>query len=161
MTHSAPQGPPPQGYAPPPGYQLKRKRRKWPWLLLGLVAVIVVIAVAANAGKGGGGSSGSSVHVVYSVTSDAPTALVTYATLNNGNLGEQQDTAAAMPWSKSLDVADSFVKSFTLTASMTPDLSGGGAGGSTITCTITVDGKTVATQTSHGPGATVTCSSAG
>ena len=157
--------PPVPPYAPPPGYELKRRKpfyaRVWFWLAV--IVVLVVVAVAtSSSGKGGGGSSSGTVHVVYAVTSDASTVMVTYATVTGGQLGEQQDTHAAPPWSKALDVADSWVKSFTVTASMVPAALGGGPrDGTTIGCTITVGGKVVAQQTSQGQGATVTCASAG
>jgi hypothetical protein len=40
-------------YQPPPGYELKKNRRKWPWVL---GALLLIIMAAVN-GAGGTGSS--------------------------------------------------------------------------------------------------------
>jgi hypothetical protein len=94
--------------------------------------------------------------VVYSVTGAAQDADITYSTYSNGNIGSEQSSSTPLPFTKTLTVkgsSDSFsFHDFTLTG-----MNGYTDTGS-ITCTITVDGKTVATQTSTGSLADVTCS---
>lgn len=160
MTQAAP----PPGYVPAAGWvpappPPPKKTHRLRNALIGLAALIVIIVVVSNKSGTGvsGGPSGPST-VVYSITSDASSVLVTYATLNNGSIGEQQDTKAAPPWSKTVQAGASFVRSFTLTASMNAAALDGGHDGTKITCKITVDGKTVAQQTSTGQYATVLCS---
>lgn len=178
MTQTPPQGPPtgygppPPGYQPPmvpPGYELKRKkRRKWPWVLLALVAIIVIIAVStshsggsgisAGSGTGSGGSGPGTDTIVYSVTSDASSISATYTTFNGSNIAQAQDNSTTPPWTKTVTAQKSWFHSDSLIAQMNPAaLSGGGKDGTTITCTITVNGKQVAKQTSTGQYATVTC----
>jgi hypothetical protein len=159
--------PPPAGYQPgppvPPGYELRKKKsifgRWWFWLAVVLVVVIIAVAASSGGSKGGGGSSASDkVEVVYTVESDAPTVSVTYTTLNGGNLGQEQTNNAPPPFSKTLEVEDSFLKSFTMTASTDFALDGTTTPPNhSITCRITVDGKVVAEQTSTGQAAIVTC----
>ncbi|TFV62302.1 UNVERIFIED_ORG: hypothetical protein E4P37_17495 [Bacillus sp. AZ43] len=162
---SAPQQPP----APyvPQGYELKKKKpiytRVWFWIL-----VVVIVAIAATAANGGGSDSGGgdgsdggnasgTVEVTYTLESDAPQVSATYMTLDGGNIGQAQDNNVAPPWSKTLQVEDSFIQSFTLTGQMSPVFDGSSPDGTTITCRITVDGEVVAEQTSTGQYAIVSC----
>ena len=156
---SAPQQPP----APyvPQGYELKKKKPiyKRVWFWLAIIVVVVIIAVSTSGGGGkSGGSASDTVEVVYSIESDAAQVSATYATLDGGNLGQSQDNNAVAPWTKTLQVEDSFINSFTLTGQMNPVLDGSAPDGTTITCRITVDGEVVAEQTSTGQYAIVTCS---
>jgi hypothetical protein len=130
---------------------------RW-WFWLAVVLVLVLVAWAASKGAAKSAASGT-VQVVYSVESDAPTVSVTYTTLNGGNIGQEQTNNAPPPFAKTMQVENSFLKSFTMTASIdfaldlttTPP-------NYKITCRITVDGKVVAEQTSTGHAAIVTCS---
>jgi len=93
--------------------------------------------------------------VTYDVTSDAATAgNVTYMTFNDGGSGTEQATDAAVPFTKSVEIADDgmFEMSiFSLTAQASAEAT-------TITCKITVDGQVISEQTSTGQYAVVSCS---
>jgi hypothetical protein len=101
-------------------------------------------------------ATGGDVKVVYTLESDAPTMLATYATASGGSIGQQQDNNVKSPWTKTITAKDSFAKSFVLSGVMNP-VTTGGKDGTKITCRITVDGKKVAEQTSTGQYASVTC----
>ena len=151
---------PPAPYVPQ-GYELKKKKPiyKRVWFWLAIIVVVIIIAVAAGGGGGkSGGSASDTVEVTYSLESDAATVSATYATLNNGNIGTSQDNNAAAPWTKTLQVEDSFINSFVLTGQMNPVLDGSRPDGTTITCRITVDGEVLSEQTSTGQYAAVSCS---
>jgi hypothetical protein len=151
---------PPAPYVPQ-GYELKKKKpiykRVWFWIL----ALVLVGTIAAVAGGGGGTSEGGSasgnVEVVYTIESDAAQVSATYSTLDGGNIGQSQDNAATPPWSKTVQVENSFINSFSLVGQMNPSLDGSTPDGTTITCRITVDGEVIAEQTSTGQYAIVTC----
>ena len=153
----------------PQGYELKKKKslfgRWWFWL-----AVIVVIAIIATQTGGGSGSTpgvnsssdegaaaAGTVEVVYTVESDAASVSSTYTTLNGGNIGQEQSNNVAPPFTKTYQVEDSFLQSFTMTASTDPVFDGSAQANHSITCRITVDGEVVAEQTSTGQFAIVTC----
>jgi hypothetical protein len=74
--------------------------------------------------------------VVYSVTGSGP-ANITYATTIDGKNDGVHITGVTLPWTKTVTGSDQF----SLFAA--PEVNGG-----TITCSITIDGKRVATQTS-------------
>ncbi len=92
----------------------------------------------------------------YSITGASQDANVTYTTYSGGNFGTEQSSSTPLPFTKALTIkgsSDSFsFHSFTLTA-----INGINDTGS-IACSITVDGKTIASQTSSGSLADVTCS---
>jgi hypothetical protein len=94
--------------------------------------------------------------VVYSVTGAAQDADVTYTTYSGGSFGTEQASSTPLPFTKTLTVrgsSDSFsFHAFTLSAINGIDDTG------SISCSITVDGKTIASQTSSGSLADVTCS---
>src|SRR3712207_5911831 len=106
-----------------------------------------------------GASGVGEAEIVYTIESDAPTVLATYATADSNGIGQQQDTAAAVPWSKTITAEASLARSFVLSGAMNPVVDGSATDGTTITCRITVDGEVVAEQTSTGQYASVTCSS--
>lgn len=127
---------------------------------LSLLAIIVSVAITgafASAVDEGVNGSGETRAVVYSIESDAPTVSATYSTIDGGNIGQSQDTAATPPWTAEIEASDATFSSYTLTASMNPVLDGSAPDGTTITCRITVDGEVVAEQTSSGQYATATC----
>ncbi|MGD8192885.1 MmpS family transport accessory protein [Herbiconiux sp. P18] len=138
-------------------------------LIVSVVAAIlsIILAIVYTAGFAGAVSDGikdvqasnsaaaaAPVDVTYEVTSTLPTVDVTYSTYTSGNSGTESSTAVAAP----------FVKDFTVETGGTFDfntffLSGNsGSESATITCTITVDGEVVSTQTATGEFAFVTCS---
>lgn len=93
--------------------------------------------------------------VLYEVESDAATAgSISYATLDDGNFGQEQANGAELPWSNEVEISEPGefdFNSFTLTAQSAE-------GATEITCRITIDGEVVAEQTSTGDFAVVTCS---
>jgi hypothetical protein len=119
------------------------------------LALILLSAGLAACGASGVGEA----EVVYTIESDAPTVLATYATANSSGVGQEQDTAAAVPWSKTITAEASLARSFVLSGAMNPVLDGSGPDGTTITCRITVNGEVVSEQTSTGQYASATCSS--
>lgn len=99
--------------------------------------------------------SGSSNTVVYEVTSDAPTAgNVSYATFDNGGMGQEQVADTPLPFSNEVDLGDAeFLETniFSLVAQATD-------GATTISCKITANGEVLSEQTSTGQFAVVSCS---
>ena len=153
-------GPPPgywqapdgQWYPPQPGaHSVPKKKlytRVWFWLLVvfalgvgGCITIVSVASVAVN-------KAATTKHtVVYTVTGNG-TADITFDTFTNGNSGSSQDTGASLPWTKTATGSGLF-NLYDVTATLST--------GSTVTCTITVDGKQVASHTSTGQFATVDC----
>jgi hypothetical protein len=138
-------------------------------LPVAIVAIIVGIIVSVVTGLAAVGTAVNEVQktasakaaepltVVYSVTSDQPTVSVTYSNYSNGSSGLEQAQGTPAPFTKELDLtrgSDFDFKSFTLTGSLNQT-------GGTVTCTITVNGKQVSTQTSSGVFSSATCSASG
>lgn len=94
--------------------------------------------------------------VVYSVTGAAQDADVTYSTFTNGTAGSEQSSSTVLPFTKTITVKGSkdslSFNSFDLTAM------NGMSDTGTISCQVTVDGKTISSQTSSGSLASVNCS---
>lgn len=91
-----------------------------------------------------------SQNVVYSVTGDG-TAVINYTTVSSGSVGQQSANGEALPWSErfSIEPGLSYVALSVVAI---------GDGATTkISCTITVNGKVVAEQSSTGPRAMVGC----
>ncbi|GAA4402148.1 MmpS family transport accessory protein [Tsukamurella soli] len=140
---------PPQAYPP---IQPPKKRRIWPWVLLGILVVFIAIVAGCTAMVGSAVKSVSDdskrvVHVTYKVTGDSQDATITYDM--NGNT--TQDSSVALPWSKQTDVTG-ISKYVSLLAS------NGIEGTGSITCQVLVDGKAIITNTASGPGASASCS---
>lgn len=146
---------PPQNSTPPAAPPVPKKKiyqRVWFWLVL-----VFALAVAGCGVVLGGTAKvinkavNESHSVEYSVAGDG-TADITYATFSGGNLGESQENGSTLPWTKQL-TAKGIFSSYTVSAQL--------QSGSSVTCTIKVDGKVVATNTSSGEFAIATCSGAG
>jgi hypothetical protein len=127
-------------------------KRVWFWLLIvfalgigGCTAVIASVGVAVD-------KANTKQHTVsYSVTGDAP-ADITYDTYANGNSGIEQATGQTLPWTKTI-VASGLFNIYNVSAT---------AGtGTTVTCSITVDGKIRSQHTSTGQFANVICDATG
>ncbi|TXG90550.1 hypothetical protein DW322_10340 [Rhodococcus rhodnii] len=143
-----------QGGYPPPPYPppQQKKRRIWPWVLLGVILAFVLLFAGCVALFGGVASeidreSNRSVSVTYQVEGTGTGATVTYS---GTNLDMAQETNATLPWSRDVDI-DGLGKFVTMTAS-------NGSDGGSITCRILADGNQIAEQTSSGPYANVSCS---
>ena len=165
-----------------------KKRRRWPWITLGaVVAVIVVAGIAGNNGGNGSSNKPAPAAATPSPTAAAtspaqqaaakPTTTVAPApppapaqdtivyTITGGHASDityvqpgesfqesQITDRTALPWSKTWTLDPSGYEQFSLT------IEAQNAGGGTIGCSITVDGKVIAQNSSSGEYAVVTCS---
>lgn len=91
--------------------------------------------------------------VVYSMTSDATSSSsISYVMVSGADVSLAQADDEPLPWSKTVKVAaGAFSNSILSVAGQL------GATGTTITCDISVDGKSIASETSTGQSAAVTC----
>ena len=85
--------------------------------------------------------------VTYSITGTADSALVTY-TVTDGDIS--QENGISVPWNKSLEIPNDDYRFLSLSAQ--------NSGDGSITCTISVAGKVVNTNTSTGAYAIASCS---
>jgi hypothetical protein len=136
-------------YPPQPPEKKKRfYKRVWFWLLVVVALGIGGCVSLVTAGSVAISKQANTQHtVVYTVTGDG-TALITYDTFTNGANGEAQDTNVTLPWTK------------TVTGSGLFNIYSVGAdidSGTTATCSITVDGAQVSTNTANGVGASADC----
>jgi hypothetical protein len=93
---------------------------------------------------GDGDDAAREVALVYDVTGDSESASVTYATFTNGNPSEEQVPDAPLPFSIELPVTiggDDEFNIFTVRGRADP--------GTSVTCTITLDGRVIEEQTSY------------
>lgn len=141
----------------------------WPLTISGAAAIILALSGCAAGNSLTTGSptatpaatpatsvpastSSSTKTVEYKVEGTGQASSISWLTINNGQSSQEQATNAPLPWTKTITVPqDQWVNfgSFTLTAQ-------NGATSGPIHATITVDGKTVADQTSTGQYAVVT-----
>jgi len=126
---------------------------------LGVIGLVVLIAVIiAVVAIGGGGSddeapvlrgSGSTNEVIYKVTGTggATQADMTFTTSASGSI--TQENGEKLPWTKTVEFEDEPLNFFSVSAQ--------NRGGGELTCTVTVDGEEVASNTSSGRFAIVSC----
>ena len=151
--------PQPGAYVPNAYGQAPKKpvyKRVWFWLLvvvaLGFGGCVALIA-------GGTAAVNHAAHVnhtiVYSVTGSGQANDITYATLQEGNgqNGTAQVTNVNLPWTKTITASGLFTV-FDVTATV-------GSNGGSLTCTITEDGKQIATNSASGAFASADCTAAG
>lgn len=156
-------GPPGRGYWQasdgqwyPPQPKKKVYKRVWFWLL---VVVAVGFGGCLALVVGGTAAVDHAAHInhtiVYSVNGSGQANNITYDTLQEGSgqNGEAQVTDVNLPWSKTI-IASGLVTVFEVTATV-------GDNGGSLTCTITEDGKQIATNTASGSFASADCSAAG
>lgn len=145
-------GPPPAwaGFPPTPPPP-PRKRRIWPWLLLGLVLLFAggCIAVIATVATVVDDESTRTVTVKYAVTGDARDVTIRYTTWRDGDASSNSVTGARLPWRREAETTG-LVKGGSLIVTT------GGSGG-TATCSVTVDENAPRTATAAGRFATATC----
>ena len=140
-------------HSPIPTAARPKKRRVWPWILLGAFIVVFGGFAACAAMVGGvanniNNESKREVHVSYSVSGTGK-ASITYDTSTNTGWSSEQANDTKLPWSKDVTMSG-ILKSPNVFATLGPD-------GGNITCTITVDGQVLKTATGSGPFATATC----
>lgn len=133
-------------------YVIQKKpvyKRVWFWLLMVLAAVIVlIIVIVVAAGTAINNANNAKHTIVYTVTgTGSPT--ITYDSFDNGHNGSTQISNAPLPWSKTITGSGLF-NFYSVDATL-------GTDGGSITCTITVDGKRVSTNTANGELASATC----
>jgi hypothetical protein len=142
----------------PIGAPPKKKfyKRVWFWLL---IAVVVLFGGCTAILAGGTAAVDHAAHiqhtVIYSVTGSGQANDITYATVQEGNgqNGEAQVTNVNLPWTKTI-TASGLLTVFDVSATV-------GQNGGTVTCTITEDGKQIATNTASGAFASADCNSSG
>ena len=131
------------------GVPQKRKRRKWPWVVLG-VAILGIVGGCVAVVAGISDEADKKVTVKYEVTGDATNVSITYSTWDDGNNSTGQETSNFLPWVKEIK-AKGFGKGGSLVV-MT------GEAGGTATFSVTVDNGTPRTATATGAFASATCS---
>jgi hypothetical protein len=143
--------PPQSGMGLPPVAPKKKfYQRVWFWLLVvvvlgfsGCLALITGGSVAIN-------NANHKIHtVVYSVTGTG-SASITYDSFDNNHNGSTQNSSVPLPWTKTIKGSGLF-NYYSISATLGSD------GGST-SCTITVDGKQVSSNSATGAFASATCS---
>lgn len=146
---------PPQS---PPAVMAKKKiyQRVWFWLLI-VVALGIggCVSLVATAGVAVNNAAHANHTVVYSVTGSGTANDITYDTLQQGSgqNGEAQVTDVNLPWTKTITASGLFTV-FSVNATVGQD-------GGSLTCTITEDGKQIATNTASGAFASADCTSGG
>jgi hypothetical protein len=123
-------------------------KRVWFWLLVvvvfgfgGCIALVAGTTTAVN-------DANNVKHtVVYTVTGSG-TADITFDSFSGGSSGSSQDTGAALPWTKTITGSGIF-NLYDVNATLTS--------GTSVTCTLSVDGKVVASHSSTGQYASVDC----
>jgi hypothetical protein len=164
VAYPAPTQTPPPGYwqgtdgnwyppqaGMPVGHQAPKKKvykRVWFWILIivalgfgGCITIVSVASVAVN-------KAATTVHTAtYSVTGNG-VADINYDSLTNGNVGSSSANGSTLPWAKTVR-GSGLITIFSVDAILTS--------GTTVTCTITVDGKVVESHSSTGQFASVSC----
>lgn len=121
-------------------------------LVVSIVGLVFCILWAAAFGKAANDineEANRKATVVYEVTGDATNVTISYTTFGGGDMTTNQETAAALPWNKTMDVTG-LGKGGSLTVMA-------GTDGGTVTCKVTIDGKQAKTGTAVGPGAIASC----
>ena len=145
--------PPQPGYPPPAGYSPGPKKpiykRVWFWLLvvfaLGIGGCVTIVATAGIAINNANTKSHT---VVYSVIGSG-TATITYDAFDNSHNGSAQISDVPLPWTKTVTGSGLF-NAYSVTATL-------GQNGGTATCSISVDGKRVSTNSATGAFASASC----
>ena len=151
---------PPQGPMHPPAANLLPKKpvykRVWFWVLISVGVVLGgCVSIVSVVGARVDHDAHVKHTVVYAVSGTGTAFKITYATLQEGNgqNGQVSLSNAPLPWSKTVTASGLFI-GFDVTATV-------GDGGGSITCTITEDGKQIATGTATGAFTVATCNAIG
>ncbi|CAN5376685.1 hypothetical protein BH09ACT6_BH09ACT6_18310 [soil metagenome] len=129
-------------------------------LILSIVMAIVYTAAftsgVSNAIATASAEANQDVAVVYQASGDGK-ASIFYSTFSNGRSGTESATGTILPWEKDLTVkagGQFDFNSFNLTVT-------GDADTTSVTCTISVAGKVISTQTGNGAYSTASCNASG
>ena len=90
--------------------------------------------------------------MLYRITGDGRAPAIAYYTVSGGQSGQTTLQDQALPWSKTVTVRGTLTGSSSVLTVV-----GTNAGSGRIGCTITLDGKVVATQSGSGQGSSVQC----
>jgi hypothetical protein len=138
-----------QHYAPPP--QPTRKRRRWPFVVVGFVTLLGVLAMGAvvvlTQGAQVSNPPAAPMTVVYEVEGVGTAGNITYMT--DGTASVAEEASVRLPWRKEVQVVQRGVSATTVTAQ---NKSSG-----EIRCRITVDGKVIKEVASSGLFTVVSC----
>lgn len=141
------------GQPPDSGSRNTNRRRFYSriWFWIAVIAVIVMAGAIAIAAIAKTDARVAHHVVIYRVTSDAGTArAIDYLSINGDGTGaHEQLRDVALPWSAVIDRKGNWPL-FLMDAS-------GADGSTTISCSITVDGKVVAQKTSTSASAVIAC----
>ena len=139
---------------PPPAPEQPKKplyKRVWFWLLLvvvlgcgGCTAVVVAAGTAVD-------KDATTKHTIVYVVTGNGSADITYATFGSGAGGISSPTGQGLPWTKTF-IATGILNAYNVGATLTS--------GSTVTCSISVDGKVLSSKTATGTLASADCSAA-
>jgi hypothetical protein len=148
--------PPQVGYPPQPGFPPQAGPKKpvykrvWFWLVMIVAAITILIVVIVAAASNAIIKAARTNHtIVYGVTGSG-TANITYDSFDNGHNGSAQNSDVSLPWTKTI-VGSGIFNYYTVTATLSE------AGG-TLTCSISVDGRRISTNSANGAFASASCS---
>jgi hypothetical protein len=119
--------------------------------VIGLAVCILWAAVWKQAGDEIEREANREVVVSYEITGDATNVDVTYTTFNGEQVDTKDETVATLPWTKEV-TSTGLVKGGQVIVTT-------GETGGSVTCTMTVDGKEVSTETVTGAFQMATCDS--
>jgi len=119
--------------------------------IIGLVVCILWTVVWKKAADEVNDEANREAVIVYEITGDAQNVDVTYSVFSDENMSTKDETVATLPWKKE-------VKTKGLVKEGQVIVTTGESGGS-VTCTITVDGKKVESNTASGAFEMATCDS--
>ena len=119
--------------------------------IIGLVVCILWAVVWKQAADEVNEEANREAVIVYEITGDAPTVDVTYSVFSDADMSTKDETVTKLPWTKEVRTKG-YVKEGQVIATT-------GEQGGTVTCTITVDGKKVESNTATGPFEMATCDS--
>jgi uncharacterized membrane protein len=118
--------------------------------VIGLIICILWVAAFGKAVDDVNKESSRVATVQYEITGDAKNVTITYTTFSGDGTSTGQETAATLPWTKSVETTG-LAKGGSLAVTASPD-------GGTVSCKVSVDGHEAKTSTASGPLATATCS---
>lgn len=119
--------------------------------IIGLVICILWTVVWKQASDEVNQEANREAVIVYEITGDAQNVDVTYSVFSDANMSTKDETVATLPWKKEVKTKGLVKEGQVIVTT--------GEEGGTVTCTITVDGKKVESNTASGPFEMATCDS--